>query len=140
MGVGAAEPLYCLHNLETYRRSDTLPIKYMWLDKNVENFENKNYFEKFAKIFDISKFVHLGSLELALTITPTKNRVRIICSASFPDQVYDSLQNNEAIEKIALFCGNRTKAGILMRNYPRIKEACFGFEEVVRTLKFWERE
>lgn len=89
----------------------------------------------------MAKFKDNESLQQdARQIDLTKCRVRVLISASFQDQVYDWLQSNESIERIALFCGNKTKAGILMRNFPKIKSACFGFEEVIRAFKIWERE
>jgi hypothetical protein len=39
-----------------------------------------------------------------------------------------------------LFCGNKTKASILMRDFSKIKVPCFGYPEVIRMVKQWDRE
>lgn len=39
-----------------------------------------------------------------------------------------------------LFCGNRERATMLMRGYPKIRTACFGSWEVVNMVRLWRKE
>ena len=50
------------------------------------------------------------------------------------------MQQCDKIERIMLFCGNKTRASNLMRSFPKIKIACYkSYTEVLRELKQWSR-
>ena len=68
------------------------------------------------------------------------NEVRVICAASLEDREYDAMQQCDKIERIMLFCGNKTRASNLMRSFPKIKIACYkSYTEVLRELRQWSR-
>lgn len=66
-----------------------------------------------------------------------KYRIRAICSASLDDEVYRYIQSKFSMDRAMLFCGNKTKASILMRDFSKIKIPCFGYPEVIRLVKQW---
>ena len=50
------------------------------------------------------------------------------------------MQKHESIERVLLFCGNKTRASNLTRSFPKIQLACFSYTEVLKTLNQWSRE
>ena len=57
----------------------------------------------------------------------SRSKLRVICAASLPEDVYAFIQNSETIERALLFCGNKIRAGNLMRDYSKIAKACYSY-------------
>ncbi len=67
-------------------------------------------------------------------------RVRVVCAASLPEDTYRYIQQSDKIDRAMLFCNSRVKAEMLMRSYPKIRNACFGSWEVLRVAGLWQKE
>lgn len=120
---------------------DTLPVRYLWIDMKIKSKENQVYLHTFKDNANLEEFQDFEGLEKRIRqVDTSKERVRVLCSASLPDHVYEFIQTNNSIERGFLFCSSKTKAGILMGSYPKLKTACFGYEEVIRTTKIWQQD
>ncbi len=69
-----------------------------------------------------------------------KERLRVICAGSLPDEAYELIQRSSKIERALLFCGNKVRANNLMRDYSKIRQACFGYNEVIKAVRVWCKE
>jgi hypothetical protein len=67
-------------------------------------------------------------------------RLRVICAAHLPDEGYQFIQSSSHIDRVILFCGNKVRANNLMRDYSKIRRACFGYNEVIKVVQAWHKE
>lgn len=65
--------------------------------------------------------------EFVKSYNTSRSKLRVICAASLPEDVYGFIQNNENIERALLFCGNKIRAANLMRDYSKIAKACYNY-------------
>jgi hypothetical protein len=128
MGNNPNETLYAHHSMEEFAHKDSQPFIYLWIDLNVSSKENNAYLITFKKTCMVEAYEDVEMFKKRIDEAREQRRpVRAMCSASLDDKVYDFIQRHEAVERAMLFCANRTKAGILTRNFPKIKQACFGY-------------
>lgn len=119
-------------------QSDALPVSYIWMDLKVNGTENKLYISKFREEFQVDGQDVFEVFQMDVrNWDKTKAKLRVICAASLPDDVYRFIDSNDNIERAILFCGNKVRANNLMRDYAKIKKACFSYGEVIKAVKKW---
>ena len=132
---------YQVAELQGMAQSDALPAFYIWMDLRVNGTENKLYIAKFREEFQVDGQDSFEMFQMDVrTWDKSKAKLRVICAASLPDDVYRFIDSNDNIERAILFCGNKVRANNLMRDYAKIKKACFSYSEVIKAVKKWEKE
>lgn len=133
---------YQVEDLQSMVRSDSLPVRYLWIDLRVSGQENQIYLGKFREEFTVEPHPTVDSLRLRVQewAMEGKERLRVICAGSLPDEAYELIQRSSKIERALLFCGNKVRANNLMRDYSKIRQACFGYNEVIKAVRVWCKE
>jgi hypothetical protein len=123
-------------------RSDALPIRYLWIDLKVNWQENQMYLGKFREEFTVEPHATVDGLGVRVRewAAEGKEKLRVICAGSLPDDAYELIQRSSKIERAILFCGNKVRANNLMRDYSKIRKACFGYIEVIKAVRVWRKE
>lgn len=133
--------LYQVEELQTLVRIDALPFRYLWIDFKVNNPENQIYLAKFREEFAVEPQATVDSLSLRVRDwAEGKEKLRVICAGSLTDDVYELIQRSSKIDRAILFCGNKVRANNLMRDYSKIRRACFGYSEVIKAVRAWRKE
>lgn len=133
--------LYQVEELQTLVRMDTLPYRYLWMDLKVNNPENQIYLGKFREEFTVEPHATVESLRARIRDwAEGKEKLRVICAGSLTDDAYELIQRSSKIDRAILFCGNKVRANNLMRDYSKIRKACFGYNEVIKAVRAWRKE
>ena len=135
MGTSNSD-FYRVVELSELERKDKADFKYIWFDLKVNGAENKLYLNRFREAFNIDPQDNVNNFRgMVNNWDMKKNRLRVICAASLPDEGYELFQNSQKIDRIILFCANKIKANKLIRDYPKIKRICYGYGEVIRVVR-----
>lgn len=119
---------YRVEELQTATRYDRPPPAYIWMDAKINGTENKLYISKFKERFEVEGQDSFEALKYQiLTWNTPERKLRLICAASLKDEEYQYIQNNDKVDRVLLFCGNKIRAGNLMRDFAKIKKACFNY-------------
>lgn len=133
--------LYQVEDLQSFVRMDALPFRYLWIDFKVSNPENQIYLTKFREEFTVEPHATVDSLSVRVSNwAEGKEKLRVICAGSLKDDAYELIQRSSKIDRAILFCGNKVRANNLMRDYSKIRKACFGYKEVVEAVRAWRKE
>lgn len=78
--------IYNLAPLEGIRVSDKLPVRYIWVDRNIASSENRRNLEDFRSNFTVEAVSDLAQAQTIVDLSdPEQERLRIISSASLSD-------------------------------------------------------
>ncbi len=125
--------------LEAGTRYDYPPPFYLWVDAKMHGHENKLYIARFKELFEVEGLASFEELRAQVAGWEGR-RLGLICAASLKDEEFRFLQDNDKVERILLFCGNKTRAGNLMRDFPKVNRACFNYHEVTKAVKAWHQD